>query len=175
MQTAPQPFTSVWRGISPILSITWLLRILPVAHAGANIGWMSNRSCNSRESRGPWVRFVISRDGGRPWVRFVISRDGRRPWVRFVISSDGRSPWVGFVISCIVLRLQRLVYEISEIGLKAMKMRFVARAASTFCPAATAIRLEAQGRNQNVTIFLGEQSTPTLSKSPRRFRRNAAA
>jgi hypothetical protein len=68
------------------------------------MGRMSNRSRNSRESRGPWVRLVISRDGRRPWVRFVISRDGRRPWVRFVIS------WR-------VLRLQRSVYEISEIGL----------------------------------------------------------
>jgi hypothetical protein len=51
------------------------------------MGWMSSRSRNT------W-----------PWVRFVVSRDGRRPWVRFVIS------WR-------VLRLQRSVYEISEIDL----------------------------------------------------------
>src|SRR5580704_17063363 len=80
-------------------------------------GWMSNRSHNSRESRGPWVRFVISRDGRRSWVRFVISRDPRRPWVRFVVSRNGWRPWVRFVISWRTPRLQRSVYEISEIGL----------------------------------------------------------
>jgi hypothetical protein len=69
--------TSVRRGISPILSITSPLRIPSAAHAGANMGWMSNRFCNS----GPWVRFVFSsvrRVGQVPdlpsWVRFVISR-----------------------------------------------------------------------------------------------------
>ncbi len=74
-----------------MLSITSLLRTPSVAPGGANMGRMSNRSRNSRESRGPWVRFVISRDGRKPWVRFVNS-------------------WS-------VLRLQRSVYEISEIGL----------------------------------------------------------
>jgi hypothetical protein len=52
------------------------------------MGQMLNRSPNGCELRGPWVRFVFSRDGRRPWVRFVNS-------------------WRA-------LRLQRSVYEISE-------------------------------------------------------------
>jgi hypothetical protein len=72
-QIVLRPFTSPWRKISPILSITSLLRVPLVSRAGTKMGQMLNRSRNSCELAGPWVRFVFSRDGRRPWVRFVNS------------------------------------------------------------------------------------------------------
>ena len=48
---AEQPFTSRWRGISPILPITSLLRTPAVAPARTKMGQMSNRSSNHRELR----------------------------------------------------------------------------------------------------------------------------
>jgi hypothetical protein len=91
----PRLFTCLWRGIAPMLPITSLLRIPPVAPARAKMGRMSNRSSNRRELR------VLGS------FRNFAHREAVGSFRKSVVSA---------------LRLQSSVYEISEIGLNDHKM-----------------------------------------------------